>query len=276
MPLIPLAYLAVPGEEHYDGIISIRDSTLFHSVIDKTCLIRYKFQQGQEQNTTTQDPKKQTKSVEDRHTDDQVNVTDKKQTADSLETSVQLDHDYLSTEQTTDQGDLRSNDAQLDHDDVLSETNNEATEQDDLTINDEQLDQDLDDISNNKTTGQREVENLHENENKKCSEPSDLTPHKRAKYQSPKKKKKRKKKAEPEMWKRNVKKRLKLSGQEYVSRTNKIVAEKTVKEIDCSKCRFQCNDKIPDNVRQEIFDSYYIVWVPMTDKWISLLQWLKV
>ena len=58
MPLIPLAYLAVPGEEHYDGIISIRDSTLFHSVIDKTCLIRYKFQQGQEQNTTTQDPKK--------------------------------------------------------------------------------------------------------------------------------------------------------------------------------------------------------------------------
>ena len=39
MPLIPLAYLAVPGEEHYDGIISIRDSTLFHSVIDKTCLI---------------------------------------------------------------------------------------------------------------------------------------------------------------------------------------------------------------------------------------------
>ena len=56
-------------------------------------------------------------------------MTDKKQTADSLETSVQLDldHDDLSTEQTTDQGDLRSNDAQLDHDDVLSETNNEAT-----------------------------------------------------------------------------------------------------------------------------------------------------
>ena len=52
-------------------------------------------------------------------------------------------------------------------------------------------------------------------------------------------------------------KKLKLSGQEYVSRTNKIVAKKTVKETDCSKCRFQCNDKIPDNVRQEIFDSYY-------------------
>lgn len=69
-----------------------------------------------------------------------------------------------------------------------------------------------------------------------------ITPRKSAKFSTPVKKQlTRKRKSNPDNWKRNVRKKLKLSGQEYKSATGKTVTEKKIQTCDCSKCKFKCD-----------------------------------
>ena len=54
-----------------------------------------------------------------------------------------------------------------------------------------------------------------------------------------------------------MRKRNRCHGQEYVSVKGKNVPPKKVQPQHCLKCRFKCNEKIPEEARQHIFDSYY-------------------
>ncbi|XP_053372947.1 uncharacterized protein LOC128546452 [Mercenaria mercenaria] len=83
------------------------------------------------------------------------------------------------------------------------------------------------------------------------------TPKKAAKFVSPMKKKLfRKRKSTPENWKKNVRKRLRLSGEEYISSSGKKISRKLVQECDCTKCKYKCNDKVSFEKRCAIRDFY--------------------
>lgn len=72
-----------------------------------------------------------------------------------------------------------------------------------------------------------------------------------------KKKLYRKRKATPDEWKKNIRKKLRMSGKEYVSQRGKPVHQKVVKSVDCSKCKFKCSQKITEENRQKIFDLFW-------------------
>lgn len=85
-----------------------------------------------------------------------------------------------------------------------------------------------------------------------------ITPHKEAVYVSPKTKEScRKRKSTPELWKRNVRKRNRDCGFAYVSQRGKQIQQRTMKEQDCSKCKFKCNTKLSEDDRKQIFDTYW-------------------
>ena len=85
-----------------------------------------------------------------------------------------------------------------------------------------------------------------------------MTPRKSAKFVSPVKKRlTRKRKTTPENWKRNVRKRLKLSGKEYTSAKGKTVSEKKLQSCDCSKCKFKCDRTFTEEQRTDIFESFW-------------------
>lgn len=85
-----------------------------------------------------------------------------------------------------------------------------------------------------------------------------VTSKKKAKFISPKKKLLfRKRKATPENWMKNIRKKLKLHGEEYTSMSGKVVKTKEVLPCDCSKCKYKCNMKISTKQRCDIKDSYY-------------------
>ena len=86
----------------------------------------------------------------------------------------------------------------------------------------------------------------------------DITPRKRAKYCSPKKKlTSRKRKCNPDTWQKNIHKRLRLSGAEYKGISGKLMPAKHVQAKDCSKCRFKCSSKISYDNRQKIFSEFW-------------------
>lgn len=88
--------------------------------------------------------------------------------------------------------------------------------------------------------------------------PMKVTPHKSAEFYTPPKLiRTRKKKCNPKTWKRNIAKDRKRSGLEYTSCTGKTMNAKSVKPIDCSKCRFRCSDKMSEEDRKDIFSLYY-------------------
>ncbi|KAK3085282.1 hypothetical protein FSP39_001017 [Pinctada imbricata] len=92
----------------------------------------------------------------------------------------------------------------------------------------------------------------------KMSSGFNITPRKQADYISPKKKTRtRKRKAVPAEWKKNIRKRLRLSGKEYTNTRGKLVEAKSVKDQDCSKCRYKCSTKISEEERREIFNNYW-------------------
>ncbi|VDH95527.1 Hypothetical predicted protein [Mytilus galloprovincialis] len=85
-----------------------------------------------------------------------------------------------------------------------------------------------------------------------------ITPRKQAKYQSPKKRRlTRKKIANPESWKKNIRKIKCQSGMEYVSDTGKTVKARSIKKHACSKCRFRCADKLSEDERLALFNNYW-------------------
>ena len=62
-----------------------------------------------------------------------------------------------------------------------------------------------------------------------CKSHSFITPHKKKLF--------RKRKATPEEGKKNFRKKLRMSGKEYISQRGKNVPEKVVKLVDCNNCK---------------------------------------
>ena len=48
-----------------------------------------------------------------------------------------------------------------------------------------------------------------------------------------------------------------LSGLEYVNEAGKTVPERKLKEMDCSKCKSKCSQKVTQEDRQLIFRTYW-------------------
>ena len=91
-----------------------------------------------------------------------------------------------------------------------------------------------------------------------CDDTPHVTPHKDARFQSPKRSDlKRKRKCTPEIWKRNVRKRNRDAGLEYVSQKGKNISARQVKAVNCSKCRYKCSEKLTDESREQIFNAYW-------------------
>ncbi|XP_059179519.1 uncharacterized protein LOC131958471 [Physella acuta] len=57
-------------------------------------------------------------------------------------------------------------------------------------------------------------------------------------------------------WGRNVRKRLRFKGEAYTSVRGKPVEAKLVKEVNCSKCKFKCTERITEDQRQSL-NKYY-------------------
>jgi len=72
----------------------------------------------------------------------------------------------------------------------------------------------------------------------------------------PKKKLFRKRKATPDEWKKNTRKKLRMSGKEYVSQRGKIVPGKMVKSVNCSSCKFKYSENISEQNRQKLFELF--------------------
>ena len=62
----------------------------------------------------------------------------------------------------------------------------------------------------------------------------------------------RKRYAEPDEWSRNVRKRKHVSGQEYISTISTLVAAKSPKPNNCSKCRYRCDETFDEADRTAI------------------------
>lgn len=60
------------------------------------------------------------------------------------------------------------------------------------------------------------------------------------------KKRKRSKKANQALWKRKIVKNLRVSGQAYTNRSGKEISKQNPRMVDCSKCRFKCNENFPE------------------------------
>ena len=85
-----------------------------------------------------------------------------------------------------------------------------------------------------------------------------ITPHNAAHYVSPKKRfLSRKRQAKPQEWKANKRKKLRNQGKQYISKTGKTIAQKSVKKKDCSKCRFKCSLKVSEEERTQLFTLYW-------------------
>lgn len=84
------------------------------------------------------------------------------------------------------------------------------------------------------------------------------TPKKRKRSTNPEQtEKKPKRSANPAEWKKKKKKIQRDKGEEYVTMRGKVHKARCVQPIDCSKCRFRCSEKIPEETRQAIHKVYW-------------------
>jgi chemotaxis protein histidine kinase CheA len=63
--------------------------------------------------------------------------------------------------------------------------------------------------------------------------------------------------ANPEEWKKKKTKKLRDSGKAYVGTNGKVRKARSPQPIDCSKCRFKCSTKIPEEGRDSINSIYW-------------------
>ena len=85
-----------------------------------------------------------------------------------------------------------------------------------------------------------------------------VTPHKDAVYISPDKKVyTRKRKSNPLMWKRNIRKQNRSCGLPCISQRGKPIPERSMKNKDCSNCKFHCSQSIAEPDRRRIFESFW-------------------
>ena len=67
----------------------------------------------------------------------------------------------------------------------------------------------------------------------------------------------RKRQRKPETWKKNIQKRLKYSGQEYVGHRGIVYGAKEVKQSCNEKCKLKCSKKFDEATRTNIFQHYW-------------------
>ncbi|KAK7466800.1 hypothetical protein BaRGS_00037116 [Batillaria attramentaria] len=67
----------------------------------------------------------------------------------------------------------------------------------------------------------------------------------------------KKRKRDPSEWKKSKNKGQREAGQEYTTAKGKVKKARAVQPIDCSKCRFHCSEKIPEETRQAIHTLYW-------------------
>jgi len=71
------------------------------------------------------------------------------------------------------------------------------------------------------------------------------------------KKRTRKRAKEPQLSAGNLRKRKKAAGEEYISAAGVTVRAKQPQPVNCSKCRFKCNDKVSEQQRVSLCKSFY-------------------
>lgn len=74
---------------------------------------------------------------------------------------------------------------------------------------------------------------------------------------TPVKKNSRKRIRNPSCWEKNVRKKNRNEGKEYINTKGETVSEKKVQKVDCRKCYFKCDQKFNLEERQLIFQSYW-------------------
>ena len=67
----------------------------------------------------------------------------------------------------------------------------------------------------------------------------------------------RKRKRDPALWKRNIQKRQRNSGKEYISQTGKVRAARKIGSTCSDKCRLKCFTKFSESQRENIFSDYW-------------------
>lgn len=67
----------------------------------------------------------------------------------------------------------------------------------------------------------------------------------------------RKRQRDPENWQRNIRRKRRNEGLEYVSCRGKVVGARAVKDVDCGKCKFNCSANFSSKVRLEIFSVFW-------------------
>lgn len=98
------------------------------------------------------------------------------------------------------------------------------------------------------------LRNLYSNQ---TSSESDQSSQLKSDNNNSKKIKKRKNNVDHSKWKRSVQKKCRMSGIQYVNRSNKVVFKKSPKPVNCSNCRFKCNLHFSEDMRNEICRNYW-------------------
>lgn len=63
--------------------------------------------------------------------------------------------------------------------------------------------------------------------------------------------------AQQQLWVKNQRKRKRAAGEAYINTKGAVAPAKCPKPSDCSKCKLQCDIKISEEKRRELFDYYY-------------------
>ena len=67
----------------------------------------------------------------------------------------------------------------------------------------------------------------------------------------------RKRNRDEALWKRNILKRKRNTGNQYVNSRGHVVKAKSVQPYDCGGCRYKCKEKVSETDREKIFHSYW-------------------
>lgn len=79
-------------------------------------------------------------------------------------------------------------------------------------------------------------------------------------------KKGRKRSRDESNWKRNILKRLRNTGKAYKRKSDKLIAQREIKESCGEKCRLQCVTKITKEEREQLFNEYWALG-SVTKQW---------
>ena len=89
---------------------------------------------------------------------------------------------------------------------------------------------------------------------------------------------KRSKIPDPAKWAKNVRKKLRISGQEYISSRGKLMSGRKVQPKDCSACKKNCNVSFSEKERQKIHETYWRLPSDLTKRYFisSLVEEVPV